>query len=820
MPRVAKPKVNAKAKAAFQADAFMRWFRAVKNFVTISAGCMANRKIFHAPNFRLQVAFALPLALSPLSFALAQALCVAPDKPWACERVGAGEEAYWACDGRWQTELAPIQMPNAQAPTDVSAKKIESIDGNKFSLSGGVSLVRGQQTLDAPTIELNKTAQTARTIGPSKIETRQLIAYANSIEADLANDKSTLSDVRYALKDGRGNGRARQAVQQGDTSSLTGVSFTSCPGDLPAWQVQARQIELDHAAGVGHAKDFKLVVGKIPVFYLPFASFPLTDERKSGLLSPTIGANSDGIDVSVPYYFNLAPNYDATLVSRVIQRRGFMLGSEFRYLGIDTVATVNAAFLAHDRLRDLPGSDNRYSVNINFQSQLSPTWRFGSSLNEVSDDFYFEDLGDSLTTNATSIIASEAGFYGRNVNPFFGLWNAGLTVDRFEIIDPANINAIDPYRRAPRIYFNSENYVGPFSYGVKSELVHFRREVGYEGSRFDVMPFARVELRKSFGYIRPELSFRHTRYDISRYSLNDPLIGSNGPTRSLPIASIDAGLYFDRASALFFPNLRQTLEPRLYYLRAPFRDQHDFPVFDTTELDFSFPQLFRTNRFSGADRQADANQVAAAITTRWIDDVAGVEKIRLSVGQIRYFDDSNVTLDNSQPFTSSAGVWVAEAQAQLGERWRVSLANQFDPELSRTRLSAVRLQRNFDNAGLLNIGYRYRFDRLEQIDISGLVPINERWSLIGRWNYSLPEKRTLEGLPEKRTLEGLAGFEYRSCCWRLRVLGRHYLRAGTLQGRNSIFFELELNGLGVLGRKTDRLLDNAIVGFSDLFPDS
>ena len=772
---------------------------------------MANRKNFRAPNFRLQLAMALPLALSPLSVALAQALCVAPDKPWTCERVGEGAQARWACEGRWQTELAPVLMPNEQAPTDIRAKKIESVDGNQFSLSGGVSLVRGQQTLDAPGIELDKAAQTARTVGPAKIETRQLIAYANGIDADLANDKSTLSDVRYALKDGRGNGRARRAVQQGENSTLTGVSFTSCPGDAPAWQVQAHQIKLDHAAGVGYAKDFKVVVGKIPVFYLPVASFPLTDARKSGLLAPTISANSDGIDFSIPYYFNLAPNYDATLVSRVIQRRGFMLGTELRYLGIDTTAVVNAAYLAHDRLRDLDGNDSRYSINLNVHSQLTPTWRFGSSINKVSDDFYFEDLGDSLTTNATSIIGSEVGLYGRNTSPFVGLWNAGLTVDRFEIIDPANLLTPDPYRRAPRIYFNSENYVGPFSYGVKSELVHFRREVSYEGSRFDVMPFARIEFRKSFGYIRPELSFRHTRYDISRYPINDALIGTDGPTRSLPIASLDAGLYFDRASALFFPNLRQTLEPRLYYLRAPFRDQQNFPVFDTTELDFSFPQLFRNNRFSGADRQADANQVAAAITTRWIDDVAGVEKIRLSVGQIRYFDDSNVTLDTSQPFTSSAGVWVAEAQAQLSERWRVSWANQFDPEISRTRLSAVRLQRSFGDAGLLNIGYRYRRDRIEQTDISGLVPINERWSLIGRWNYSLPEERTLEGL---------AGFEYRSCCWRLRMLGRHYLRAGTLKGRNSIFFELELNGLGVLGRKTDRLLDNAIVGFSDLYPDS
>jgi LPS-assembly protein len=542
------------------------------------------------------------------------------------------------------------------------------------------------------------------------------------------------------------------------------------------------------------------------VFYWPVASFPLTDARASGFLAPTIsGSSGNGADISIPYYFNLAPNYDATLVSRLLQRRGFMLGSEFRYLGAQSTASVNSAYLPHDRLRDLPGADDRYSVNINVQSQLSPVWRFGSSLNRVSDDYYFEDLGDSLTTSATSVIGSDLGFYGRSVTPGLGLWNAGLMVDRFEIIDPANPSTPDPYRRAPRLFFNSENYLGAWSYGIKSELVHFRREFGSEGSRFDLMPFARFEWRTPYAFVRPELSFRHTRYSLD----NQP--SSTDQRRSLPIASLDMGLYFDRANAWFFKDLRQTLEPRLYYLRAPYRDQSDFPVFDTTELDFSFSQLFRNNRFSGADRQADSNQVAAAVTTRWIDDVAGVEKLRVSVGQIRYFDDSLVTLPGAQPFTSSAGVWVAEAQAQIGERWRASIANQYDPQTSRMRLAAVKLQRTIGDAGLLNLGYRYRTDRLEQADISGIAPINERWSLIGRWNYSLPERRTLEGL---------AGFEYKSCCWRLRVLGRHYLRAGTLEGKNTLFFELELNGLGVLGRKTDRLLDNAIVGFSDLFPDS
>jgi LPS-assembly protein len=765
------------------------------------------------PKFFCSSLILIPLLLAPLSAAIAQALdqrslCPMPTKPWTCKRVADNKNGHWECDGRWQQPFETA-VETDLAPTDVQADSVQSTDGQNYVLKGDVKITRGAQKLSSPEMQLSRTQNTAVARSPARMETRQIIAYADQIDADLANKTSELTDVRYALKDGRGNGRARKVTHRGAQSTLKGVSFTSCPDDAPAWAVRAHEIEIDQDAGIGIARDFKVVVGKVPVFYLPVASFPLTDARKSGLLMPTIGGGDDGVDISFPYYFNLAPNYDATLSSRIIQRRGFMLGGEFRYLGSSDSLAINSAFLPKDRLRDLPGSDQRYSFSGLYSNQLSQTWRFGANLNHVSDAFYFEDLGDSLSANATSILASEVGVYGRAQNAWLGVWDSGLTVDRYEIIDPRNPDAIDPYRRAPRIYFQSNQYRGAIHYGVRSELVAFKREQAIEGSRLDVAPFVSAEWRAPFAYIRPELQFRHTRYSLDEASSNTPHTRSDF-RRSLPIASLDAGLYFDRAQAMFFPNLRQTLEPRLYYLRTPFRDQSDFPVFDTTELDFSFPQLFRTNRFSGADRQADAHQIAAAVSTRWIDDVAGLEKLRLSAGQIRYFDDSVVTLPGTAPFTSSAGVWVAEAQAQIGENWRVTAAKQYDPEINRTRLAAVRLQRQFGDKGVVNLGYRYRVDRLEQADISALVPIDERWSLIGRWNYSLPESRTLEGL---------AGFEYRSCCWRLRMVGRHYLRAGTLEGRNSLFFELELNGLGVVGRKTDRLLENAIVGFSDLNSD-
>ena len=222
-------------------------------------------------------AWALPLALSPLQLALAQALCPAPSQPWACERQGEGEAERWACEGRWQTPEELSSSPDPEmSPTELRADTISSKDGNIYQLSGDVELQRSVQRLNAPGIEVNRSAQTAKTIGTTRMETEQLLVFATGVETDLVSDTSTMTEVRYALKDGRGNGTARKALQQGDLSRLTGVSFTSCPGDVPAWQVRANEIELDHENGVGHAKNFSVMVGRFPVFYLPAASFPRT----------------------------------------------------------------------------------------------------------------------------------------------------------------------------------------------------------------------------------------------------------------------------------------------------------------------------------------------------------------------------------------------------------------------------------------------------------------------------------------------------------------------------------------------------------------
>jgi LPS-assembly protein len=297
--------------------------------------------------------------------------------------------------------------------------------------------------------------------------------------------------------------------------------------------------------------------------------------------------------------------------------------------------------------------------------------------------------------------------------------------------------------------------------------------------------------------VRPELGTRYTRYDLNGGA-------DRSPTRTTSIASLDAGMYFDRDVSWFGSRLRQTLEPRLYYLRVPYRDQSDLPVFDTQELTFSFAQLFRPNRFSGADRQMDANNVTLAVTSRLLADDSGEEIVRASFGQIRYLDDQRVQLPGVTGTDYSGSDYAAEFDFRLNRRWRLALSQLYDPINDRTDLSAIRLQRQFAAGGVANLSYRFRRDQLEQVDASTAYPLNERWRLIGRWNYSLRDSRTLEAL---------AGLEFDSCCYAFRILGRHYVRNVEGESSNGLYFELELKGLGAFGQRTEDFLRRAILGY-------
>ncbi|MBK9655728.1 MAG: LPS assembly protein LptD [Rhodanobacteraceae bacterium] len=754
----------------------------------------------------------LGLALSPLSAALAAQLC--PVDPWRCER---GEQG-WQCSGQPQALAAGSAdaAARAAAATELNGDQLEGVDGKQMVLKGNASATRADQSMRAERIEYDIGKDSAVASGNVHYEDAGNVFYATQARADMAADSTELSDVRYALKERRGQGRAAKVTtNSADQTTLEGVTYTACPGEDPSWQIEARSLVIDRQAGQATAEDFKVRIGGIPVLYSPYASFPIDDRRKSGWLAPKIGGGSDGFDFAAPYYWNIAPNYDATLVPRVISDRGNQAGGEFRYLYSGGSGQIDGEWLPDD---DQLGID-RERLRLRHYGSLLPGVRLDADINHVSDDRYFVDLGDSMNTSSTSVLGSMAQLSGGGRK-----WHWSVLADEYELILPDTDERFqeDPYKRLPRLAFSYHDRASQWRFGVNSEWVDFASEdfcatgsggaclltKPVEGSRFDLMPYLGYDLERSYGFLRARGSLRYTSYDLDLAPSDAPTFTDASVSRTTPIFSLDSGLVFERPNAFGDSGLRQTLEPRVYYLYVPQREQSDLPVFDTAELDFSFAQLFRENRYTGADRQADANQLTLALSSRLLDDADGAERAALNVGQIYYFDDPSVYL----PDEIAAGVlderqrsaYVAEIRARLSGTWSVSGGLRYDPEAENTDFGAVRLQKRFGQAGLMNIGYRYRPGELEQGDLSALVPINDHWRGVFRWNYSLRESTTLEAV---------AGFEYVSCCYSVRLLGRNYLRGIGTERRTAVFLEFELTGLGSLGRDTGDFLRRAILGY-------
>jgi LPS-assembly protein len=736
----------------------------------------------------------------------------------------------------------PRDGDRASAPTELRAEALSALKAGDYDLTGAAEARRADQRLAADRLQYRSEAQTALAEGNVRYQDRGLFVAAERADADLGKDTTTLTTTRYQLIGGggddggmptRGNGTAAQARVEGGSGKqvthLQDVSFSTCdPGDRD-WEITAREMTLDQASGEGQARGMRLRFKDTTLFALPYATFPIDDRRRSGFLLPSIGGgNNGGFDLLLPYYLNLAPNYDATLAPRIVSDRGLMAGGEFRWLTPSQRGEFSGAWMPNDREADR----SRFSYSFKHVASLSPNFFVVSDINRVSDTRYFEDFGDSLSAAATSLLPSTAYLYGRGA-----WWNLSFGGDDIEVTDPRIGAAAEPYRRLPRLTLDLDYPLAEHvRLGLRSEAVSFDKDDYLDdagqrvdpvtGQRYDLQPYVAFPFERAWGYLRPELAWRETRYSLDG-------IRGDSRSRGQSIASLDAGLYFDRPLTLFGSALRQTLEPRLYYLRVPYRDQSNLPLFDTQELTFSFAQLFRPNRFTGADRQMDANQLTLAVSTRLLEDGDNSDWLRASLGRIQYFDDRRVDLatvcccpdpadfllgclrnpvPGQRPVGSpsfggqddSASAWAAEIELRPSDGWRLAVSQYYDSDDRRTDLSSVRIQHQFGPRGVANLSYRFRRDLLEQVDASTAFPLNDKVRLIARWNYSLRDERTLEAL---------AGLEWGDCCYSLRLLGRHYVRNVQGDTANALFVELELKGLGSLGRRSEDFLRRAILGY-------
>jgi LPS-assembly protein len=796
------------------------------------------------------------LRLLPLPLCIAWSLCAhgASNRP-ADYRLCPIQDAVPAfADAPPAADASTPPQVQAQQPTDITGDQLSGTN-EKPEFQGNVVLRRGDQFLGTRQLDYDKETGKYVAQGDVRYQAAGIRIVADRAEGDQNADTHNVQNVQYQLMSRRGNGGAEHIEMHGSQGALYGATYSTCPPDDRRWQLRAQRIDIDTDAGTGVARKAVLRVGRVPVLYVPFFPFPIDNRRRTGLLYPTLGSsNRNGFDYRQPYYINLAPNYDLELTPRLMTSRGLQLGGEFRYLTDHGRGVLDAAILPQDRLTsrerqaetddfqlngyDLNNrrKDNRGLFHFGASEDLSPTWQARTNLNWISDTRYLEDFHNNLNGLSPFSVTSSIGLYGHGQ-----YWSAAFTADYQQLADYTLTKAVLPYNRLPRAAFNWEKPYNPWlTAGVTAEAVRFQDSAKPGGSRVDLKPYVTLPLEGGSWFIRPTLAWRYTGYQLDNGLANLIAVSraqsafgatptpaqiagftNKNPSRSLPIASVDAGLYFDRDAIWGGQTYLQTLEPRLFYLRVPYRNQNDLPLFDTQPLTFSWGQLFRDNRYTGADRQTDANNLTVALTTRLLRQSDGKEKLSLSLGQIHYLSDSQVvtvpcTASNffancETPLEKGNSAWVADTTWSVNDRWSIGASYQWDPKFRRQDLVSFRSRYLIGDDGIINFGYRYRRDLLKQVDVSFLYPLTSAWSVVGRYYYSFYRSPVLNQSPT--LLEGIAGVQWDSCCLAVRLVGRSYLRGREGKLNNAIQLEIELKGLGSAGADTETRLRRAILGY-------
>lgn len=698
--------------------------------------------------------------------------------------------------------LGVVTPPAADAPVEITADTaVAELDPEQAVFSGNVQLSQDGMQLQADEITLDRAAGRVDARGDLLLSSPDIRFSGSSATYSLTTGEAQVEQAHYRIPATRARGDAEKADFLGNgVSRFDTITYTTCaPGDS-SWLLSAESLELDQNEGLGKATNASLRFLGVPLLYAPRFTFPIDDRRRSGVLVPTVGYSSNtGTDISVPYYFNLAENYDLTLTPRLMSKRGLMLGGEFRFLTETTHGALTAELLPDDRVRDT-GSSTRGAVSFRSRTWFNQRTEANLRLNYVSDSDYLSDLGRSLAaTSATHVRRSGELVYHADT------WDLTGRVQYYQTVDDTIAFANRPYSQLPVIRLGLENPGGPggTTYHLDAEYINFYRRNSVRGHRIDLAPALSLPLGEAWWFVEPKVGARYTAYDLT-----DQLAGLDAsPSHGTGLLNLDAGLYFDRAISWFGNAATQTLEPRAYYLFVPSSSQSDQPLFDTTVLDFNFDNLFRENRFNGPDRVGDANQLTLALTSRVNSEVTGEELLRASVGQILYFDDRDVMLGNEADVDESTSAIVGEIAARLGGGWRTRAGLQWDPHDGNDGTidqALAQLSYRDDQRHVANAAYRLRDGVVSQTDLAFYWPLSERLSLVGRHYYSLRESRLLEAL---------AGIEYGKCCWRIRALARRYTDSNGNDHNLAFMLQLELNGLGRLGDDIDSTLERGIYGY-------
>jgi len=700
-----------------------------------------------------------------------------------------------AADGlglKMDVELKGSTVAGQEGPLFLMADRIESNVPNVIEASGHVEARQAGQNFFANWLRYDTRLNSVEARGQVRMEQPALLLGGDSLKFNLDDYSGELTQPVYQFTAEPGRGEAEHIEFIDKTHyKLSDATYTTCPVDNDDWFLKVGELDIDKTRNVGVARNASLQFLGVPILYTPWLDFPLDNRRKTGILAPTIGTTErSGLDILAPYYLNLAPNYDATLYPRLLSKRGVQLGGEFRYLLDNFRGENRLEYLANDREADR----SRWSATLQNEYRLNANTSAGMLYNRVSDDDYFRDLSNLISITSLSHLNREAWVTTQHAN-----WNAELRAQSFQTLqDSTAAPILEPYARLPHARLGvARAFDNGLEFRMESEATRFAHPTLTEGTRVLTYPTLRLPLTNSFGFLTPQIGW-HSSY----YALDDS-VAEQRITRNVPIFSLDSGVTFDRPFNFAGVDYEQTLEPRVYYVFAPFREQNAIPVFDTALLDFSYAQMFTENQFIGGDRINDANQLTLAVTSRFIEAGSGLERLQVTLGQRYYFSEQRVTLPGVAPRSNNATDLLAAVSGQITRDWRVDTAWQFDTQNGTTIRQNLGASYRPGPGRALNFGYRFIDQSTEQIDLSGQWPLGQRWYGMFRYNYSFQDDKLVEGL---------AGVEYNGGCWAVRAVFQR-LATKEDQSTDAIFFQLELNGMGRIGSNPLDVLKQSVPGY-------
>jgi len=702
--------------------------------------------------------------------------------------------------------VAAAQAADKDLPVNISAERMTGRTDREVELETDVEIVRGETAIESDHATYSILKDEVDANGNVRMRRMGDRYTGETLRMGLDSGEGFITKPTYRLEKNKANGTAERIdFQSQDEAEVSEGTYSTCESPNPDWYLRSSRMRLDKERDTGFATNTVVYFKGVPILGTPAMSFPLSDARESGVLPPTIGStNRGGLEVTVPYYFNIAPNRDLTLYPKVIARRGLQLGAEGRYLGQTYKGETRVEYLPGDR----ETKTDRYALSSLHTQTFAPAWTLAWNLNTASDDRYPDDFASSITTSKQRLM-SRAMSLAYN-GPF---WSAALAASNYQVLQDQLAPIGRPYDRLPQFVFSA----------AKQDVNGFDWSAVFDATRFShpnpqVLVGNRVVLNPKLSYpiIRPGFFITpNVSLHATSYALDNPASGApKSLSRVVPTASLDSGLVFERDASFFGSAVTQTLEPRLFYVYTPYRDQSQFPLFDTGLSDFNYGQLFSESRFVGYDRVSDANQLTAALVSRFIE-LSGAERARFAVGQRYYFDDQKVALPgvlNSQ----------TRSDLLLAGAGRISKAISLEANMQYSQSLKTMVRDNYGvrwqpgPMRVLNLQYRRDVSNLlaplKQLELSTQWPLLQRWYGVARVNYSLANENVNTSLGNGKVAEALLGLEYKADCWIFRVVAQRTPTSSNV-ATTGFFVQLELNGLSRIGSNPLEALRKNIPGY-------